>query len=100
MTMPRKRMKTKGELISEERILQISNDLSEDMGSAKKWEYREVCRYWMREYSELFQNKNSLETRSILVSATLQRMAAELMGELPPAEHHARKVLDKARRGV
>ena len=58
--MPRK---TKRYAISVVRILQISNDISEDMCTATTSELIEVARYWSAQYQKLFDKKSADNSR-------------------------------------
>lgn len=69
MTKPRKRAKC---AITEERILQISNDVSEDEVSATKEELIETVRYWQGicdEWNKLHQKRIS-QVLAIMVEHT------------------------------
>jgi len=69
--------------ISEERILQISNDISEDMCTAKKAELIEVVKYFRDKYDNLWEAAESkrLENLSNLLTTMESLIKPITVGE-------------------
>lgn len=65
--------------ISEERILQISNDIAEDMGSATKEEYRQTIRYWMKQHTSACNQLQIANLRRSGMATDLLAMATKIM---------------------
>lgn len=58
-----------------DRILQISNDISEDMGSYTKAELVEVVRYWMRRHDAAINAHNSYRNQMIIRTLEVSKYA-------------------------
>lgn len=66
---------------TEERILQISNDIAEDMGNATKQEYRETIRYWMKEHTAICNRLQNAQSKHILAATQLLAQAHRMIQE-------------------
>ena len=56
----------KTEKITKNRILQISNNITEGDGKYTKEELKEVCKYWMKKYEKLYNKYMGNKTEKTL----------------------------------
>lgn len=70
--------------ISEERILQITNDIAEDMGTATKEEYRQTIRYWIKQHSDLQNTLAIMELGKSSIAVDLMSLAARIVNTKNP----------------
>lgn len=68
--------------LSEERILQITNDISEDMCNAKRADLMEVVSYWANTASELAMAISSIRSKVII---GLLSISQEIDKSTPPS---------------
>ncbi len=76
--MKTKRKKSKPALtasISEERILQLSNDLSEDIASGSTAEWRSVALYFRKELDRAYNDLNAIRPTVAAMTAGLNMIA-------------------------